>query len=85
MENGPHEEAEFADEETREEVLDLPSTHCPDEDYEEDAGDEDKARQPKRARHSKGESASASLPTKQVSNPEVDDMGLSSPSAFQQL
>ena len=37
MENGPHEEAKFAVEETGEDVSDLPSTHSPDEDYEEAA------------------------------------------------
>ena len=58
--------------------MDLPPAHSPDEDYEE------MARQSKRARHSKGESASASSPAKHAANPEVDDTGSSSPSAKEQ-
>ena len=84
METGPHEEAAYATEETGEEVSDVPSAHSPNEDMEETADDEEDARQLKRARHSKGESISVSSPTKQVSNPEVDDTGSSSPSAKEQ-
>ena len=75
METGSHEEAAYATEEIGEDVSDVPSSHSPNEDMEETAED---ARQPKRARHSKGESISVSLPTKQVSHPEVDDTGSSS-------
>ena len=75
METGPHEQAAYATEETWEEVSDVPSAHSPNEDMEETTEDDEGARQPKRARHSKAESISTSLPTKQVSNPEVDDTG----------
>ena len=65
-------------------MSDLPSAHSPDDDYEVTDDDEEEARQPKQARNSKGESVSTSLPTKQVSNPDVDDTGSSSPSAKEQ-
>ena len=84
MEDGPHEEADFAVEETGEDESDLPSTHSPDKDYEETAEDEDEVPHSKRARHNKGESASGSSPAKQVANPKVDDTGSSSPSAKEQ-
>ena len=80
MENGPHEEAEYAIEEIGDDESELPSTHSPDKDYEEPAEDEDEARQSKRSRHSKGDSASGSSPAKQVADPEVADTGSSSPS-----
>ena len=82
METGPHEEAAYVMEETGEEVLDVPSAHFLAEDIEETA--EDDACHPKWARHSKGDSSSASSPVKQVSNPEMDDTGSSSPSAKEQ-
>ena len=78
METGPQEEAAYATEETGEEVSDVPSAHSPNEDMEETAEDDEDICQPKRARHSKDESISVSLPTKQVSHPEVDDTGSSS-------
>ena len=60
------------------------SAYSPADDLEETAEDDENTRQSKRARYSKGESGSASSPTKQ-SNPEVDDMGSSSPSAKEQI
>ena len=84
MKTSPHEEAAYATEETGEEVSGVPSAHSPTEDIEETAEDDEDARQPKRARHSKGDSALASSPAKQVSNPEMDDTGSSSPSAKEQ-
>ena len=84
METGPPEEAAYATEETWEEVSDVPSAHSPAEDIEETAEDDEDTRHPKRARHGKGDSASASSPTKQVSNPKMDDTGSSSPSAKEQ-
>ena len=80
MEDGPHEEAKYAAEEIGDDESELLSTHSPDEDYEEPAEDEDEACQSKRARHNKGDSASASSPTKHVADPEVTDTGSSSPS-----
>ena len=58
----------------------VPSAYSPADDIEESTEDEDEQRQSKRARHSKGESGSASSPTKQ-SNPDMDDTRSSSPSA----
>ena len=78
METGPNEEAAYAMEETGEEVSNVPSAHSPAEDIEETAEDDEDTRHPKRARHGKGDSASASSPIKQVSNPEMDDTGSSS-------
>ena len=57
MESGPHEEAAYLEEKLDE--------------IEETAEAEEDTRQSKRARYIKGESASASSPTKQ-SNPEMD-------------
>ena len=83
METGPHEEGAYATK-TGEDVSDVSSAHSPNEDMEESADDEEDARQSKWAQHSKGESVSASLPTKQVSNPEVNDTGSSSSSVKEQ-
>ena len=80
VESGPHEEATFLDEDLADDASEVPSAYSPADDIEESAEDEDEPRQSKRARHSKGESGSASSPTKQ-SNPEMDDIGSSSPSA----
>ena len=65
-------------------MSDVPSAHSPNEDMEETAEDDEDARQPKWAQHNKGDSASASSPAKQVSNPEIDDTRSSSPSAKEQ-
>ena len=80
MESGPHEEAAYLEEELADDASEVPSAYSPPDDIEETAEEEDEARQSKWARYSKGESASASSPTKQ-SNPEMDDTGSSSPSA----
>ena len=84
METGPHEEAAYVTEETGDEALEVPSAHSPAKDIEETTDDDEDTRQSKWARHSKGESGSASSPTKPVSNPEVDDTGSSSLSAKEQ-
>ena len=80
VESGPHEEAAYLDEDLADDASEVPSAYSPVDDIEESAEDEDEPCQSKRARHSKGEYGSASLPTKQ-SNPEMDDTGSSSPSA----
>ena len=80
VESGPHEEAGYLDEDLADDASEVPSAYSPADDIEESAEDEDEQRQSKRARHSKGESGSASSPTKQ-SNPDMDDTGSSSPSA----
>ena len=84
METGPHEEHAYVIEETGDEASEVPSAHSPADDLEKTMDDDEDTRQLKRARYSKGESGSASSPTKQVSNPEVDDTGSSSPSAKEQ-
>ena len=80
VESAPHEEATLLDEELADDASEVPSASSPADDIEETVEEEDEPRQSKRARHSKGDSASASSPTKQ-SNPEMDDTGSSSPSA----
>ena len=80
METGSHEEAAYVIEETGDEASEVPSTHSPADDLEETVEDDEDTRQSKQAWYSKGESGSASSPTKQ-SNPEVDDTGSLSPSA----
>ena len=79
VESGPHEEAAYLEEELGDDASEVPSAYSPPDDIEETAEDEEETCQSKRARYSKGESASASSPTKQ-SNPEMDDTGSSSPS-----
>ena len=81
--SGPHEEAAYLEEELADDASEVPSAYSPPDDIEETVEEEDEARQSKRARYSKGESGSASSPTKQ-SNPEMDDTGSSSPSAKEQ-
>ena len=82
MENGPHEEAKFPEQEpVNDEELELPSVHTPEEELEEPADDEDKLGQPKRRRHDKGDSASGSSPAKRAAAAEVADTGSCSPSA----
>ena len=82
MENGPHEEADYPEQESvDDDETELPSAHSPDEDWEEPENDDDEPRQSKQARHSKGDSASGSSPAKRVAGPEVADTGSSSPSA----
>ena len=83
METRPHEEAAYLEEEAADDASEVPSAYSPADDIEETAEDEENMRQSKRARYSKGESVSASSPTKQ-SNPKVDDTGSSSPSAKEQ-
>ena len=83
MESGPHEEAAYLEEELADDASEVPSAYSPVDDIEETAEEEDEARQSKQARYSKGESGSASSPTKQ-SNPEMDDTGSSSPSTKEQ-
>ena len=83
METGPHEEAAYVEEEAGDDASEVPSAYSLAHDLEETAEDDENTCQSKRARYSKGESGSASSPTKQ-SNPEVDDMGSSSPSVKEQ-
>ena len=83
IESGPHKEAAYLDEELADDASEVPSAYSPADDIEESAKEDEEPRQSKRARHSKGESASASSPTKQ-SNPDADDTGSSSPSAKEQ-
>ena len=83
METGPHEEVAYIEEEVADDASEVPSAYSPPDDIEETTEDEEETCQSKRARYSKGESDSASSPTKQ-SNPEMDDTGSSSPSAKEQ-
>ena len=83
METGPHEQAAYIEKEAADDASEVPSAYSPADDLEETAEDDENTRQLKRARYSKGESGSASSPTKQ-SNPKVDDTGSSSPSAKEQ-
>ena len=78
MENGPHEEAEFPEDE---EVDDdeVPSATSRSETLEED--DEDEEPLPKRRKRKSGESASASSPAKQVEVENVDGASESSSGA----
>ena len=80
VESGPHEEAAYLDEEHADDASEVPSAYSPTDDIEESVEEDEEPRQSKRARHSKGESGSASSLTKQ-SNLEMDDTGSSSPSA----
>ena len=83
MESGPHEEEAYIEEELADDASEVPSAYSSADDIEETAEDEENTRQSKQARYNKGESASASSPTKQ-SNPEMDDTGSSSSSAKEQ-
>ena len=84
METGPHEEAAYLVEEAADDASEVPSAYSPADDLEETAEDDEDTRQSKWVRYSKGESGSSSSPTKQVSNPEVDDTSSSFPSAKEQ-
>ena len=83
METGPHEEATYLEEEAADDASEVPSAYSPADDLQETTEDDENTRQSKRVCYSKGESGSASSPTKQL-NPEVDDTGSSSPSAKEQ-
>ena len=79
MENGPHEEAAFPEEEPADD--ELPLAHSPVEELEEVEVDEEESRPQKRPRHEMVDSVSTSSPPRRAAAEEDDDTGSSSLSA----